>query len=346
MADHYSKLTEAEKCYWDVYTRLRELSDWQGFSPSQKQVQDESRAWLVNQRKSIWRAAQPKSKGGDGKGWKHANRSARYEQLRDEKLNTGTCRRVASLPSNGGTPGEKAGIAERRMWWMVNSVDDRTKKWRQGNADWATTTRRQIYSLAEQKGQGGWNKSDRQLRYDNLCIATKTGDAYKSWAKTHNTVNGKLKPKAPAKSKGRSACLTNMRRYVGVSENPMGSNRGSPQPNGWQNRVIGGTGFAWCACFASCMAWDAGVKGAGSAGVASLYDMARRSAGIYRGVTTDPSRVRTGDHAVVGSISTHVGVVASDSDACHLIEGNASNGVREQTRNRGSIVCWLLVDFD
>lgn len=346
MADHYSKLTETEKCYWDVYTRLRELSDWQGFSDGQERVKDEARGWLVNQRKSIWRAAQPKSKGGDGRGWSYGNRTARYEQLRDDKLNTGTCRRVASLPSNGGTPAEKAGIAERRMWWMVNSVDDRTKSWRQSNADWATTTRRQIYSLAEKKGSGGWKKSDRQLRYDNLCIATKTGDAYKGWAKTHNTVSGKAKPKAPSTSKGRKACLANMKRYVGVSENPRGSNRGTPQPGGWQKRVIGGTGFAWCACFASCMAWDAGVKGAGSAGVAACYDMARRGAGIYRGVTHDPSRVRVGDHAIVGSISTHIGVVASNTNACYLIEGNAGDRVKEGVRNRGSIVCWLLVDFD
>jgi hypothetical protein len=33
------------------------------------------------QRKLIWRAAQPTSHGGDGRGWEHANRRARYESL-------------------------------------------------------------------------------------------------------------------------------------------------------------------------------------------------------------------------------------------------------------------------
>ena len=229
------------------------------------------------------------------------------------------------------------------MWWMVASVDDRTKGWRQSSADWCTITRRQIYSLAEQKG---WSRAERELRYENLCIATKTGEHYKAWAKTHNTANGKPKPKAAKGSKGRQACVTNMRKYVGVAENPRGSNRGSPQPSGWQRRVIGGHGFAWCACFSTCMAHDAGVKGQGSAGVAVCYDLARRGAGIYRGVTTDPSRVRMGDHAVIGSISTHIGVVASNTNACYIIEGNAGDRVKEGTRSRGSIVCWLLVDFD
>lgn len=36
---------------------------------------------MLEQRKRIWRAAQPKSKGGDGHGWSHANRSKRYQSL-------------------------------------------------------------------------------------------------------------------------------------------------------------------------------------------------------------------------------------------------------------------------
>jgi hypothetical protein len=33
------------------------------------------------QRKRVWRAAQPTSSGGDGRGWDHANRRARYRSL-------------------------------------------------------------------------------------------------------------------------------------------------------------------------------------------------------------------------------------------------------------------------
>jgi hypothetical protein len=36
---------------------------------------------MKRQRKRIWRAAQPASKGGDGRGWNHANRRARYRSL-------------------------------------------------------------------------------------------------------------------------------------------------------------------------------------------------------------------------------------------------------------------------
>jgi hypothetical protein len=36
---------------------------------------------MTAQRKRIWREAQPKSSGGDGRGWDHAHRRARYESL-------------------------------------------------------------------------------------------------------------------------------------------------------------------------------------------------------------------------------------------------------------------------
>jgi hypothetical protein len=40
VSDHYNSLTEAEAAHWDEYTRLRELSDWEGFDAAQ----DERRA--------------------------------------------------------------------------------------------------------------------------------------------------------------------------------------------------------------------------------------------------------------------------------------------------------------
>jgi hypothetical protein len=36
---------------------------------------------MTAQRKRIWRAAQPRSSGGDGRGWDHAHRRDRYESL-------------------------------------------------------------------------------------------------------------------------------------------------------------------------------------------------------------------------------------------------------------------------
>jgi hypothetical protein len=50
MADNYKYLTEAEKAYWDIYTRLRELSDWDGFSSGQGATKQSARDWLIAQR--------------------------------------------------------------------------------------------------------------------------------------------------------------------------------------------------------------------------------------------------------------------------------------------------------
>lgn len=43
--------------------------------------QAELRRLMLRQRKVIWRAAQPKRKGGDGHGWHHARRDDRYHSL-------------------------------------------------------------------------------------------------------------------------------------------------------------------------------------------------------------------------------------------------------------------------
>lgn len=358
MADNYDKLTEAEKAYWDIYTRLRELSDWAGFGDAQKKVQSASRDWLVNQRKEIWRAAQPKADGGDGGGWDKNQRSARYEQLKDDKLNNGSCRRVAQLPTNAGTPSEKANISEREMWWRVSSVDDQTKSWRQANADRLTNTRKSLYTLAKQTT---WDRADRKARYNNLCIATKTGKPYESWSKTHNTTTGKTNPppsSGPSAGKdtsSRGKAVSRARSYLGTSEHPPGSNRGTPQPSGWQKRVIGSDGYAWCACFTTCMAWDAGVKGGSSAGVVVCMTMAQRAVGMYRGWTTDPSKVMRGDFAVIGCSTCHIEMVVDNDDAYHTIGGNTSPGtegsqynggtVAEKHRGHGEVIGWCLVDY-
>jgi hypothetical protein len=354
MADYYSKLTDAEKAYWDIYTRLRELSDWPAFTDGQKSRKDGSRNWLVSQRKQIWRSAQPKSEGGDGKGWDVNNRRQRYEQLRDESLNGGSCRRVSSLPTNGCTDTEKVQIKERCMWWQVSSVDDTTKSWRNSNSSWLTERRKKVWHLGEDEG---WNTSNRKVRYDNLCIATKTGSAYNNWLKTHDAVTGKTKPdpaKPSTKSK-RQQCVDNARSYLGVSENPPSSNRGSPQPSGWQKRVYGSDGVPWCACFTTCMCWDVGVEGSSSAAVTYIMSMAQNKQGMFRGWTTDPSNVLAGDMAIIGCSTCHVGLCASSDDACHTIEGNTSPGtegsqynggcVAEKHRSRGEIIGWALVDF-
>lgn len=42
-------------------------------------------------------------------------------------------------------------------------------------------------------------------------------------------------------------------RYVGVHENPAGSNWGFPHPAGWEQEFGFGSGVSWCGCFAGAM---------------------------------------------------------------------------------------------
>jgi hypothetical protein len=356
MADNYGKLTTTEQGYWNVYTRLRQLSDWAGFTDGQDDAKTKSRNWLEQQRKEIWRQAQPKSDGGDGKGWDVNNRRERYAQLADDSLNGGSPRNLCQLPTGGGTATEKAKIAEREMWWNQSSVDDATKQWRTNNSSWLTERRKQLWHLIND--EGGSPAYNRQSRYDAMCVATKTGEPYDSWAKTHDVNTGGTKPKpapAPTPPSSREKAVEQARSYLGVHESPAGSNRGNPQPSGWQRRLLGSDGFAWCACFTTCMAWDAGVKGGSSAGVIVIMSMAQRGQGMFKGWTTDPSRVLRGDMAVIGCASCHIGLVADSNDPYHLIEGNTSPGsegsqyaggcVAEKRRPRGAIIGWALVDY-
>jgi hypothetical protein len=88
--------------------------------------------------------------------------------------------------------------------------------------------------------------------------------------------------------------------------------------------------------------------------VAVCCSLARQGRGIYRGATTDPSRVRAGDHAVISCESCHIEMVTSDTDAYACIGGNTSpgsggsqfNGGGVFVRNRrGQVRLWLLVRF-
>jgi hypothetical protein len=123
-------------------------------------------------------------------------------------------------------------------------------------------------------------------------------------------------------------------KYVGVHENPDGSNKGKPQPSEWQNRVYGSDGVPWCACFAVCCAWDNGVSGSGTAGVWNNTELAKKGQGIYKGYTTDPSKVHAGDHAFKGS--DHTGVIYDRSNGV-TVEGNTSSGNSGSQYNGGQV---------
>jgi hypothetical protein len=330
----YGDLTEAEQAHWCEYTNLRGISDWPGFDTLQDQRRADSRAWLDERQDYIWHLAEG-NVPGETPGWDVANRRERYEFLKPENLNSGAPKHEVRLPAPGScTDTERVYLEEREVYLAFGSTTDAQKARKQANVDWLVARRKQLWHLM-QDDPGGNGPNDRQARYDALCVATHHGAAYESWDKAHNKWGV---PYSPADS-GRSGVVAWLEDHLGVHENPDGSNRGSPEPSGWQDRVYGDDGVPWCACFAVCCAWDAGVSGSGTAGVWNNTDLAKRGEGIYRGYTTDRSRVQVGDHAFISD--DHTGVIsASDLET---IEGNTSssggsqwNGGEVARKDRGS----------
>ena len=111
-----------EQAYWDEYGTLRAITDWDGFTDAQENRKLAARDWLVEQRKQIWRMSQPASLGGDGKGWNHLNRQARYNQLSDDSLNQAEHAHEYTLPASGCTPTEKSYIEEREGYLMIGGT--------------------------------------------------------------------------------------------------------------------------------------------------------------------------------------------------------------------------------
>lgn len=350
----YGDLTEAEQAHWNEYTNLRAISDWPGFDAAQDQRRADSRKWLQDRRVYIGELAEGEVEG-EKPGWDVANRKARYDFLADKNLNSGAPKHEVRLPCSGtATNTEKVYLEEREVYLVFTSTTDAQKARKQANVDWLVARRKQLWHLM--KDDAGNNKSnDRQTRYDNLCIATHHGSAYDKWNKDHNKWGEPYTPDEPSKGGGgntRSDCKRWLEKYLGVHENPDGSNKGQPEPSGWQKRVYGGDGVPWCACFAVCSAWDNGVSGTGTAGVWNNTDLAKKGQGIYRGYTTDPSKVRAGDHAFIGS--DHTGVIY-DAESLTTIEGNTSasggsqyNGgeVAKKSRGKGYWSGYGLVRFD
>jgi hypothetical protein len=336
----YADLTEAEQAHFDEYANLRQISDWPGFTAGQDARKRATRTWLLDQRARIKQAAEK-----DGaSGWKTAKRKERYAFLEPANLNRGAPKHEVRLPCPGSaTDLEAVHIEEREVYLSFKSTTDAQKARKQANADWLVNRRKQLYGLQKSDPK----KAGRRARYEALCIATHYGTAYERWDKEHNRWGEPLSTGKDFRTKIVEDC----RKALGTSERPAGSNRGSPQPSGWQKRVYGGDGVPWCACFAVCTAWDAKVKGTGTASVQLNVNLARQGRGIYRGWTTDPARVRPGDHCAIGGTSSHTGVVVGPT-AYDTIEGNTSpgtegsqyNGGTTARRNRkGAIVGWMLI---
>jgi hypothetical protein len=346
----YSFLTDAEKATWNEYTNLRQLTNWPGFDAAQTHRKLDSRNWLLKQRKAIEAAAK-----ADGRnGWDKNHRKARYDFLAPANLNVGAPVHRVRLPAPGVcTDTEKVYIEEREVYLTFGSTSDDQKARKLANVNWLVERRKQLYRLMHAKGG---EYAGRQKRYDALCVATHHGSAYEAWDDSHNKWGVPTKPESPALS-ARRQCVNHALGFVGVVENPAGSNKGHPHPSDWQDRLLGADGYAWCACFAACMAWDVGVQGAATAGVWNNIEMAKRGQGMYRGFTTDRSLVHTGDHVAIGCSTCHQEIVRNPPVASGVdtVGGNTSPGnsgsqfnggcVGTHHRSNEEVVGFMLVRF-
>jgi len=328
----YGVLTDAEKTTFDEYTNLRAISDWPGFDASQDKRRADSRQWILDRQDYIVRLANGEV-AGENPGWDTANRGKRYDYL--STLDTGAPKHEVRLPCSGSaTNAEKSYIEEREVYLAWSSAYDAQKARKQANVDWLVAQRKKLWHLM--KDDAAKNAAnDRQTRYDNLCIATHTGQVYEDWDEAHN------KWGEPYTETGstREQIKTWLDKYVGVAENPKGSNRGDPQPSTWQRRVYGSDGVPWCACFSVCSAWDNGISGSGTASVYQNTQLAKSGQGIYRGYTTDPSKVQPGDHMFISDDHTGVAYSSLRSDGTILgVEGNTSGTTSSGSQWNGDVV--------
>jgi hypothetical protein len=325
----YGDLTEAEQAHWNEFTNLRQISDWPGFDAAQDQRKVDSKTWLQDRRAELWHLIRDDPDNNEAN-----HRQERYEFLKDDNLNSGAPKHEVRLPCSGtATNTEKVYIEEREVYLAFGSTTDEQKARKVANLNWLQDRRKQLWHLM--KDDPDANKvNDREVRYENLCIATSHGQAYADWDETHNKWGQPISDDAQRTSGGRSGCKAWLDSYLGVSENPPNSNTGSPQPSQWQARVYGSDGVPWCACFAGCSAWDNGVSGSVTASVWSNTDLAKKGQGIYRGYTTDPAKVHAGDHAFLSD--DHTGVIYDASD-CTTIEGNTSPGSEGSQYNGGCV---------
>lgn len=74
VGDPLKRYTDSERRWIREYDRLQRTDE----DPDRRRVLRRS---MANQRKRVWKVAQPRTRGGDGHGWDHANRRARYRSL-------------------------------------------------------------------------------------------------------------------------------------------------------------------------------------------------------------------------------------------------------------------------
>jgi hypothetical protein len=309
---------EAQRKY-DVFARLNNLRDWNGYSKKQ----EECRIWL--------------------KDWLLKN-----TQMVDSDYKNALPVAYCKLPHySGDAYAETCHIFEREVWWILDDLGTEMQSYKSANRAYLEDRRKQIYHNAQGDSQAdpnakpyGWNQSNRTQRYDYLQVATKYGSAWDEWKKTHNTTTGE--PKDTKSWRDKSADWHNA--HLGITESPANSNCDSRSDGirTSQDGCANGTWLRnqpWCGCWAWSGLYAAGkVKKGDSwlASVASIEDYARAGRGPFKGWTTDGSKAGKGDLVVLFGRGVHVGTVREiTSSTCRTWEGNTSSASGGSQSNGG-----------
>ena len=163
---------------------------------------------------------------------------------------------------------------------------------------------------------------------------------------------------------GRDATMNHHQKRVGYTENPANSNcdNRSDGIRTAQLHTAGGDDWLlyqpWCGCWCYYGLEAGGVAGLGSwmASVASIEEYAKQKQGCFKGWTTDRSKVRNGDLAVIGGYGVHVETVRGISGSSTLTyggntspgsSGSQSNGggAYARTRSSSEVRGYALVRF-
>lgn len=333
----YADLTAPEQAHFDEYRNLHAISDWPGFTASQRARMDECHAWIVARRKELRRLI-----AHDAKNNGRLRRRKRLATLKDGNLKRGGATRGAQLPAMYGTAREKVLIEEREVYWLLKPSTEQQRRRKAANLAELAELRRKLWAVMESDPKNN-DRLHRERRRDNLCIATRTGSAWKTWKANHNPQTGKAKPTQPQR---RQAIIAFHKAHEGISEIPANSNTDNRE-DGIRRAQIdcagGSSGLIstpWCGEWAWQGCHRAGVEDIGTwwmASVSSIEDHARAGLGPYRGwVNGFTTAAHQGDQAVIGGRGVHVATIEEVTPTGYWTrEGNTSPGTAGSQSNGG-----------